>query len=388
MKPQDLSRLPELADRSNTHGNALAQLRLELAQKTETLEALQGELESARAAWKIRFSAVFDSALNSIFLADDSGTFLDANSAACQLLGYSHDEILRMNISGILLSGSDIPKFHSLWNTHIDARRHQGQLALRHKDGHTIMAEYSTVDAIQPGVNLTIFSDVTAQVHTRDELQHAQQRLRTFSLRQQEKFDQLRRNLARDLHDELGQTLSAIKLEIDMMAAQTSAPADKLYQLIKQSVSTVRDVCRTLRPSALDLGLAPALTTMAKELSLRCDVDIQVHLRGVVPPLSSQTEHSLYRIAQEALTNASNHACAHKIELSLRCSQNRLTLQVLDDGNGFTLSPQSIHSGLGLIGMTERASLLGAHFVLDSAPGKGTRILVDLPTPPTGSLDD
>jgi signal transduction histidine kinase len=212
-------------------------------------------------------------------------------------------------------------------------------------------------------------------------LQDAQRHLRTLSLRQQDEFDQLRGELARDLHDQLGQTLSTLKLEIDMIAPRAHAEAQRMYQLVKDGVSTVRDVSSALRPVALELGLSSALRAMAAELSLRSDVDIQVDLAAGVPSFSEQTERALYRVAQEALTNATNHANATMIKISLDFDQEQLKLQVADNGQGLPATSSKPRTGLGLIGMRERATLMGANFLLESAPDQGTRISVTLKDP-------
>jgi len=228
---------------------------------------------------------------------------------------------------------------------------------------------------------LSVLSDVSDHVKTQAALQDAHRHLRTLSLRQQEEFDQLRGELARDLHDQLGQTLSALKLEIDMIASRLPAEAQRMYLLVKDGVSTVRDVSRALRPVALDLGLGSALRAMASELSLRSDVDIQVHLAADTPALSESTERALYRIAQEALTNATNHAAATRIEISLDFEFGQLTLQVLDNGRGMPAADPNSRMGLGLIGMRERAKLLGSELSLQTGLDTGTCITVVLTNP-------
>jgi two-component system sensor histidine kinase UhpB len=205
--------------------------------------------------------------------------------------------------------------------------------------------------------------------------------LHTLSLRQQDEFDQLRGELARDLHDHLGQTLSALKLEIDMVASKAPTGAQRMYKLVKEGVSTVRDISGALRPVALELGLSSALRAMATELSLRSDVDIAVHVSAGLPSLSEATERALYRIAQEALTNATNHANATTIDIALAFEQGQLKLAIADNGRGIPPAEEGPRNGLGLVGMRERATLIGAVFILESAPGAGTRIAVTLAQP-------
>jgi PAS domain S-box-containing protein len=335
-------------------------------------------LRSINVEWQYRFHALFDGALNCIVLADDQGKYVDVNAAACKLLGYSRDELLSMSISDVVAIGMGEHIIESRWQNFIDDRRQVGRMLLRHKDGQIIVADYSAVANIQPGVHLGVMSDVTAYVEAEVALTEAQQRLRTFSLRQQEEFDQLRSDVARDLHDQLGQTLSAIKLEVDVLSMHEPDACTYLYQLIKEGVSTVREVSRTLRPPSLDLGLVSAITAMVKSVSMRSDVDVSVVLPPNLPSLGMQTELSLYRIAQEALTNACNHAGASEIGLSLVIENDLLCLKIWDDGCGFSVSEHTTNSGLGLMGMSERAKLLGANFSINSAAESGTEIQLSL----------
>jgi PAS domain S-box-containing protein len=346
--------------------------------ETESLRALN-------AASRARMAALFDGALNSILLADDEGHYVDANPAACSLLGYSHAELMQKKVADIVDQSQGQPETVALWQRFLDERRQTGRIVLRHKDGHTLVAEYSAVASIQPGVHLSVLSDVSDHIKAQAELQDAQRHLRTLSLRQQDEFDQLRGELARDLHDQLGQTLSTLKLEIDMISPRAPAEAQRMYKLVREGVSTVRDVSSALRPVALELGLSSALRAMAAELSLRSDVDIQVELAAATPSLSEQTERALYRVAQEALTNATKHANATMIKISLAFDHGQIQLQVADNGQGIPAHSSSPRTGLGLIGMRERATLISADFLLESAPDHGTRISLTLTDPPIRS---
>ena len=342
--------------------------------ETEMLRALS-------AASHARMAALFDGALNSILLADDDGRYIDANPAACRLLGYSREELMQKKVSDIVDQGTAHPEAFGLWKRSLDAHRQSGRAVLRHKDGHAIVVEYAAVASIQAGVHLSVLSDVSDHVKAQAALLNAQRHLRTLSLRQQDEFDQLRGELARDLHDHLGQTLSALKLEIDMVASKAPTGAQRMYKLVKEGESSVRDISGALRPVALELGLSSALRAMAAELSLRSDVDIAVHVSAGLPSLPETTERALYRIAQEALTNATNHANATTIDISLAFEQGQLKLAIADNGRGIPPAEEGPRNGLGLVGMRERATLIGAVFILESAPGAGTRIAVTLAQP-------
>lgn len=335
-------------------------------------------LRSSSSLWQNRFHALFENALNSIVLTNNEGQYLDANPAACALLGYARQELLALRASDLLVADTALGDASPLWKKHIDARSQYGRLGMRSKSGQLLVLEYTAVTDIQPGLHLTMLSDVTAQIHAEKALRETQHRLRTFSLRQQEEFDQLRSSVARDLHDQIGQTLTALKLEVDFASTAIPDSAPRMHQLIRNAVATVRDVSRTLRPAILDFGLPTALMTLAQDLSMRSDVDIELEIQPHLPSLCLQHEQALYRIAQEALSNATKHACARHIAISLSQLQALLTLEIMDDGCGFDPSANSHQGGLGLSGMQERCSLMGASFSLKTSRGAGTRIRVEL----------
>ncbi|MCV2361992.1 PAS domain S-box protein [Paucibacter sp. DJ1R-11] len=322
-----------------------------------------------------RLQALFDGALNAILLADDQGHCIDANAAACSMLGYTKSELLSKSIQELMIQGPNQDKHQSLWRRLFASARQSGRTQMWRKDGHALIAEYSAVAHIQPGVHLSVLSDVTAQVRSELALHAAQQQLRDFSLRQQEEFDEFRAELARDVHDQLGQMLGALKLEVDLLM-KTEGPSDlqHMRNMIQECVNSVRDVSRALRPEALELGLLPALRGMAKEMSMGADVDIQTLLPEQLPALPVQTARTLYRIVQEALTNASIHADAHTICVRLDCHDDVLDLEVRDDGCGFSLDRRGGNRGLGMLGMQERAKQLGAELAVMSTPGEGTSI--------------
>jgi PAS domain S-box-containing protein len=337
----------------------------------------QTTLAPASAVWHDRFRALFQGALNSMLLLNDQGRYLDVNPAACHMLGYSREELLTLNetdIKGPRERRAQAVLSHRL----IDERRETGRIKLRHRLGHEVIADYASVTHIQPGVHLCVMSDVSAQVAAELALQEAQQRLRNFGLKQQEAFEELCSNLARDLHDQLGQTLSVLKLEVDMLQHQAPNAAQRMHALIKDSMGAVRDLSRTLRPVVLDLGLSAALQSTTQRIALSSDVDIETHIDPEIPTLCKKGELALYRIAQEALSNATQHARAEKIRVSLCSTNGQLVLEVVDNGIGFSPPEAIAHNGLGLIGMRERANLLDAQLVIESAPGQGCLVRLTL----------
>ena len=214
----------------------------------------------------------------------------------------------------------------------------------------------------------------------------AERQLRRLSQQLVQAQEDERRSMARELHDQVGQMLTALRMELGNL--QQAAGADsglfrtrltETKQLAEQALRTVRDLSMGLRPSMLDdLGLGPALEWQAREFSRRTGVPVTVQADGTVDLLPESYRTCIYRVVQEALTNCARHASAKSIRVNLHGRPNWLALTVEDDGGGF-LPEESRGRGIGLIGIRERVGELGGSVEIFSQPGKGTLIRAELP---------
>ncbi|MEN6604694.1 MAG: sensor histidine kinase, partial [Bryobacteraceae bacterium] len=192
--------------------------------------------------------------------------------------------------------------------------------------------------------------------------------------------------IARELHDQVGQMLTAVRMEVGGLAqlrgtddGQFHARAQEARQIVEQALRAVRDIAMGLRPSMLDdLGLAPAIEWQARNFSRRSGVPVDVRVDGDLDGLPDSHRTCVFRVVQEALTNCARHARARSITISVHGRDGLLSLVVQDDGSGFGIH-DSRGKGLGLIGMEERVGELGGHFEVLSQPQKGTLIRVELP---------
>jgi two-component system, NarL family, sensor histidine kinase UhpB len=191
-----------------------------------------------------------------------------------------------------------------------------------------------------------------------------------------------RRRLARDLHDEVNQALTAILLRLE--AASQSAPPElgdelqELKRLVNQAMGELLQLARHLRPTALDdHGLLPALATHVRRFAAQTGIQANLHTRGESAELAPDQEIAVYRVAQEALANVARHAGASKVDVQLETAGRAIELRVRDDGRGFVLDRR--RRGLGLDGMAERARLVGGELEIASTPGTGTELLMRVP---------
>jgi two-component system sensor histidine kinase UhpB len=185
-----------------------------------------------------------------------------------------------------------------------------------------------------------------------------------------------RRRIARELHDELGQALTAVVLQLDRAA--TSAEVAEARESVRASLDEMRGIAQRLRPEVLDdLGLASALAALTNDLARRTGVLVRRDIAPDMPQLAPDEELVVYRVAQEALTNVVRHAGAWDARLVLAVRDGRVELEVGDEGSGF--DPRQAADGAGLLGMRERALLIGARLDVESAEGEGTAVRLKLP---------
>jgi len=191
-----------------------------------------------------------------------------------------------------------------------------------------------------------------------------------------------RRALSRELHDEVGQSFSAVLMEAENLLDLKPVPdvrphLESIRDLAEKGIAEIRNMALLLRPSMLDdFGLAPALDWQARETGKRTGMRVQVATELADEEMPEEHKTCIYRLVQEALNNCARHAQAHAVQVSVVGRQGKILLSVQDDGSGF--DPQRVR-GLGLLGMEERVRHLGGSFEIDSRPGCGTVIRVALP---------
>ncbi|WP_328471899.1 sensor histidine kinase [Actinoplanes sp. NBC_00393] len=239
----------------------------------------------------------------------------------------------------------------------------------------------TTVDLLRPGTRLAVRGRGEAaalivafnNMLDRLEMERATSAARALSAQEAE-----RHRVAQELHDEIGQTLTAVLLELKRVADTAPPPVrDQLRQAqesTRNSLDEIRRIARRLRPGVLEeLGLASALRALATEFST-AGLSVRRQVGSDLPQLSREAELVVYRVAQEGLTNAARHAKARTVELRLREEAGGVELCVKDDGRGLGGAPE----GAGIRGMRERALLIGAGLSVES-PGKGTEVRLHVP---------
>lgn len=217
------------------------------------------------------------------------------------------------------------------------------------------------------------------------ERRRAEERLRELAARLVTVREEERAHIAREIHDELGQVLTGLKMDVSWLSARLEAPAllaktGGMSELIESTIRAVRRISSGLRPEVLDdMGLVAGIDWQAKEFQKRTGVRCRVALPADSTDLGVEVSLATFRIFQEILTNVARHARATRLEIELRRNEGQLVLQVADNGVGIAAEHIDGRRSLGLLGMQERARRLGGEVRIDGEPGKGTRVTVAIP---------
>jgi signal transduction histidine kinase len=218
-------------------------------------------------------------------------------------------------------------------------------------------------------------SIVAAQRHR--EATESRETLRALTHRMETIREEEARRIAQELHDELGQQLTVLRMELENLRRKVGSnrSIDDMCETIDDAIQSVRRISSELRPGVLDrLGLTAALEWLLRELERRASIRTELHATGVSENIGSEIATTLFRVTQEAMTNVIRHSGASSVSVDLRQDGDRITLRIRDDGRGFDAGNVA-RTSLGLVGMRERVRRLGGSLEIVSAPGEGTELI-------------
>lgn len=241
---------------------------------------------------------------------------------------------------------------------------------------------------------LTVYyKDVTEQKDSELRLKESEEQLRKLAAHLQDIREEERTGIARDIHDDLGQQLTAVRIALYRLSKQVAGNADAeegirgVIELIGKGIESIRRISTQLRPVILeDLGLEEAMKWQIEEFEKRLSIPVKAFFNGPVQEIDPKIAINLFRIFQEALTNIARHSCATLVTVRYEADGERISLEVADNGNG--LNPEEIRTKrtLGLLGMKERALMIGGDFRIEGQPGKGTRMQIRVPIDKTNGV--
>ena len=344
-------------------------------------------VEEALRASELRYRRLFETARDGILILNaDTGQIDDVNPFLTDMLGYTREQLLGNKLW-------EIGPFKDVEASKAEFRELQREAYVRYEDlpletkaGKAINVEFVS-NIYQVNGDRVVqcnIRDITQRRLAEEKLKRYSRKLQVLSRRLVEAQEAERRNIARELHDQIGQSLTVIQLNLQtiLLAPGTKALPARLKDslaVVDRVQKQVHDIALNLRPMILDdLGLEPALRWFTKRQAALAGLQARFHADPLKQRLNMVVETECFRVAQEALTNVVRHAKAKNINVELRKEARQLHLRVFDDGLGFdvvAVREEALRgASLGLLGMEERAALAGGGLEFKSVPGKGTEV--------------
>ncbi len=331
-----------------------------------------------------------------ILTQDCDGNLIFMNPEAERLLGWREFELVGRNIHDTVhylkADGSPSPREECPIRVLLTTRstyRSDDDIFVR-KDGSVFPVSYVATPILENGevvAFVTAFQDISERKLAELEIRESRRQLRALSRFQQTVREEERTRIARELHDELGQVLTALRIDLGWLQPRVGSGDqrvnDKLVamsRLVDGTVDSVRRISGDLRPGMLDdLGLAAAIEWLVEQFRARHGIACELAMSSDEFTLSDQLATAVFRIVQEALTNVARHAKASQVSVTIEDTGESIDLEVADNGLGFEFSPQAGKKTYGLLGMRERVNMLGGNMEISGSGGKGTVVRATIP---------
>ncbi len=369
-------------------GGKVSGVVLSLVNVTERKRAQEAGRESEH-----RYRTLFEESRDAVYITTRDGKFIDINQSTLDLFGYDREELMGMNIRQIYAHPEDRQRFQAVIERTGSVRDYE--IKFRGKDGTELdclltaalrRAHEGSVLGYQG-----IIRDITDRKRAEEALRESEEQLRYLSSQLLTAQEKERERIARELHDGIGQSLSAVKFGVEnglkQINKETAGPRVKRLEavipMIQDSIEEVRKIAMDLRPSVLDdLGILATIAWFCREFQaiysgIRIEQQLDIREDEVPDPLKT----AIYRVLQEALNNVAKHSNANLANISLRRMDGMIELVIEDNGMGFDLEEAS-RKGLGLSSMKERTELSSGSFTIESATGAGTIIRASWPESP------
>ncbi len=372
------------------------EITVEMALHRHAIEKkFKQKMESAIHESEDRYRQLVENISEGIVMQNQKGVITYANKRFLDMIGYTEEEVLGKPITRFL--GGGLLKRREVQEAaqeQEDETRKATEVSWKRKDGDRIFTILSPQniynDKDQLRGRVSVLTDITDRREAEKELHRSRELLRMLSRHLQTVREKESKRIAREIHDELGQQLTALKMDLSWIASKVE-PTDEdakkflkkinaMSSLVDNTIQSVQKISAELRPGLLDdLGLVPALEWLAQEFENQTDVQCKLQLHCEMVDLDPDCSTAIFRISQEALTNVYRHAKATKVTISLQEDMSDLVLKIQDNGIGIDADEVFGSTSLGLMGMRERVRSFGGTVNIAGKPKKGTTLTVSLP---------
>ncbi|HEX7903615.1 MAG TPA: PAS domain S-box protein, partial [Chitinophagaceae bacterium] len=332
-----------------------------------------------------KYRSLVEQAADAIFIFDRQGYFVDVNSISSELLGYTKEELLSMNLTDIVFEDDLVnnPIRLGLLDKRESVIRRR---TFRRRNGTAVTVEVHSKKLID-GRYLGMVRDLTERIETEKKLEESFDAIRLLTDHIQNIREEERAHMAREIHDQLGQQLTVLKMDVSWLSKRignenqpVTEKIKSLNEMLDATVKTVRRISSELRPSLLDdLGLGATIDWHLKEFGERVGIKTSFIEPQKEIDLADSIKTGLFRIFQESLTNVARHSGAKNVTVSLQHIENLTILSIKDDGKGFEQEKIGNKKTLGILGMKERSAMMGGTYETVSLPGQGTAVIVSVP---------
>jgi len=358
--------------------------KLILSVERDITERLKREQEIKKLSAAVEYSP-------SVVIITDKNNIIEyVNRKFIEISGYNADEVIGQSAGSIGLQPAI--EEEKMLRTLAEGKEWHGEFINRKRNGE-LYYESASISAIRDESSniahlIKVAIDITEKKQTESELQRSEQQLRELTSHMRQIREEERKSIARNIHDNLGQALTALKMDLSWLSNRLSEEqlpllhkTNEMSQLIDQSIQTVKELSSELRPEILDiLGLAAAIEWHATEFQKRTGIKCKLNLGENDIKLDKDYAIDCFRIFQEALTNISLHANATRVRINLKQEADKLIMQISDNGRGITGGQLRSSRSFGLIGMRERATAIGGYLEMRGAYEKGTTVKLTVPT--------
>ncbi len=369
------------------------EITIEMALHRHAMEKkLKEKVEKALLESENRYRQLVDNINEGIVMQNKKGIITYTNERFLDMIGYKEEEVVGKSITRFL--GGGILKRREIQ----EAAKENGtskasEVSWKRKDGDRIFTILSPKNIYDEEEKLkgrvSVLTDITDRRQAEKELHKSRELLRKLSLHLQTAREEESKRIAREIHDELGQQLTAIKMDISWLSNRIDPEVEggkeflkkmhSMSSLVDKTIQTVQKVTAELRPGLLDdLGLVPAIEWLAQEFENQTDIPCRIKLFCELVDIDPDCSTAIFRISQEALTNVARHAKATRVNISLKEDDGALVLKIRDNGKGIAADEVFAPSSLGLMGMRERIRPFGGELIISGSP-KGTTLTVTLP---------